>query len=70
MHGLLYSTFDEKKSPLILPNEIDEKLILNVEFNNHTINYLHKLKEEEPLFIITCMAWTSFEKKRGKNKKR
>jgi len=49
MHGLLYSTFDEKKSPLILANEIDEKLISNVEFNNHTINYLHKLKEEEPL---------------------
>jgi len=49
MHGLLYSTFDEKKSPLILANEIDGKLISNVEFNNHIINYLLKLKEEEPL---------------------
>ncbi len=49
MHGLLYSPFDEKKSPLILANEIDEKLISNVKFNNHIINYLLKLKEEEPL---------------------
>ncbi len=39
MHGLLYSTFDEKKSPLILANEIDGKLISNVEFNNHIINF-------------------------------
>jgi hypothetical protein len=48
MHGLLYSTFDEK-SPLILANEIDDKLISNVAFNNHIISYLLKLKEEEPL---------------------
>ncbi len=39
MHGLLYSTFDEKKSPLILAKEIDGKLISNVEFNNH-ITYI------------------------------
>ena len=49
MHGLLYSTFDEKQSPLILANDIDGKLISNVSFNNHVINYLLKLKEEEPL---------------------
>jgi len=49
MHGLIYSTFDETKSPLVLATEIDEKLISNVEFNNHIINYLLKLKEEEPL---------------------
>lgn len=49
MHGLLYSTFDEKKSPLILAKEIDGKLISDVEFNTHILNYLLKLKEEEPL---------------------
>lgn len=49
MHALLYSTFDEKKYPLILAKEIDEKFISNVKFNNHIINYLLKLKEEEPL---------------------
>lgn len=49
MYGLLYSTFDEKKSPLRLAKEIDEELISNVVFNNHIIEYLLKLKEEEPL---------------------
>ncbi|MCD4817309.1 MAG: hypothetical protein K8S23_01310 [Candidatus Cloacimonetes bacterium] len=49
MHGLLYSTFDEKKSPLILTKEINEKIISKVEFINHLIKYLIKLKKEEPL---------------------
>ncbi|MFV1950446.1 MAG: hypothetical protein ACC630_00605 [Nitrospinota bacterium] len=49
MHGLLYSTFDEDKSPLIFKKEIDNQLIAKVPFNNHIKHYLCKIRKEQPL---------------------
>jgi len=49
MHGLLYSTSDKEKSPLILNPEINDKLITQVRFYNHITQYLHMVKEQQPL---------------------
>lgn len=49
MRNLLYSPFDEKTSPMVINTEIDNKLIENVAFYKHIIQYLEILKEEEPL---------------------
>jgi hypothetical protein len=49
MHGLLYSTFDKEKSPLILNPEINSKLIAQVRFYNHITQFLHMVKEQQPL---------------------
>ena len=49
MHGLLYSPSDKEKSPLILNPEINDKLITQVRFYNHIKQYLHMLKEQQPL---------------------
>lgn len=49
MHGLLYSTSDKENSPLILNPEINEKLITQVRFYNHITQYLHMIKDQQPL---------------------
>lgn len=49
MHGLLYSTFDKEKSPLIINPEINDKLIAQVKFYDHIMQYLHKVKEQQPV---------------------
>ncbi len=49
MHGLLYSPYDEKKSPLILSTEIDEHLIYQTEFYNHITQYLDMIRGQQPM---------------------
>lgn len=49
MHGLLYSPYDEDKSPLILSTEIHNHLIAQVQFYNNIIQYLDMLREQQPL---------------------
>ena len=49
MHDLLYSTSDMEKSPLIFNPEINDKLITQVRFYNHIIQYLHIVKTQQPL---------------------
>lgn len=49
MHGLLYSPYDEEKSPLVLNTGIDDKLISQVRFYDHIFRFLDILKNQQPL---------------------
>ena len=49
MRGLLCSPYDEDKSLLRLNTEIDNKLIGQVQFYNHILQYLNLLREQQPL---------------------
>ena len=49
MYGLIYFTYDEEKSPMILNVEIDDQQISQIKFINDIIQYLGKLREQQPL---------------------
>jgi hypothetical protein len=47
--ALIYFTYNDERSPILLSNEVDEELITNVKFFNHTVQYLRMIEERQPL---------------------
>jgi len=49
MHGLLYTPFDRKLSPLRLNEGIDNRIIWELKFYRHFMQFLQKIDELQPL---------------------
>lgn len=49
MHGLIYTPFNKELSPLRLNENIDNKFIYEINYYKHIIQFLSKIKEQQPL---------------------
>lgn len=49
MHGLIYTPFNKELSPLRLNENVDNKLIHEIRYYNHVIQFLSKINEQQPL---------------------